>query len=252
MRTISGVPGFSYAGIHSSPYGVYLASKQPDFLPKTRDYEMAIFGMPGLKDFGSDLDYRPLPLNLTMMGSNRQDLIDNILAFAGLFNPIKGYHPLIFDDDPGRYYMAKYTSAVTESQIKFSINRADFPLGFKCDDPFIYSVQEKTVEWESDGESSTSLLNYGTYETPLVITVTADSQISDFTITLNGVDMSFTGTLGDGDVLVIDTGEITYKLNGENAIQYWGGDFPNLQKGTNTLSASESLNLSITYRERWI
>lgn len=252
MKTLEGVPGFSFGGIHSNDYGVYLSSKQPDWLPKTRDYEMAIFGMPGIKDFGTDLDMRPLTINLTMEGSDRRDLINNILAFASLFNPVEGYQRLVFDDDPGRYYMAKYTSAVTESQIKFTPTTADFPLGFKCDDPFIYAVQEKTVEWVSDGVSSTSLLNYGTYETPIVITVTADSTVSDFTLTLNGIDMTFTGTLNEGDSLVIDTGEMTYKLNGENAIQYWTGDFPMLQKGINTLSASESLNLSIVYRERWI
>lgn len=252
MKTLEGVPGFSFGGVHSGDFGIYLADKQPDLLPKTRDYEVPIFGRNGQYDFGTDLDFRPILLNLTMLGSSRQDLLDNIRAFAGLIDPIKGYQQFIFDDDPGRYCMAKYTSATTEPQIKFSINRADFSLGFKCDDPLIYSVELKTVNWSAAANGSTRITNYGSRETPVVLTLTTSSAVTNVQIDINGIHIIYTGTINPGDTVVIDTGEMTYTINGQNAIQYWQGDFPHLQPGKNVIDSSAALNIALSYRERWL
>lgn len=252
MRTLDGVPGFSFGGIHSGDYGVYLAGKQPDWLPKTRDYEIAIYGRAGLTDFGSDLDVRPVLINLSMLGSDRRDLIENILSFGALFNPLEGYKQLVFDDDPGRYYLAKYTSAVTESQIKFTINRADFQLGFKCDDPFIYSAFPKTPSWAAVAGAEKTLFNEGTAQTPVVMTLTASTAVSNVQIGINGIYAIYNGTINPGDTVVIDTGEMTYQKNGVNAIQYWSGDFPKLQPGQNTIDCNVALNLTLSYRERWL
>lgn len=252
MKTLAGVPGFSIGGVHSGDYGIYLVDKIPDLLPKTRDYEVPIYGRNGQYDFGTDLDFRPILLNLAMLGSDRQDLLDNLRAFVSQIDPIKGYQQLIFDDDPGRYYLAKYTSATSEPQLKFTINRADFSLGFKCDDPLIYSVSPQKVTWSATANGSTTIANYGSRETPVTLTLTTSTAVTNVQIDINGIHIIYSGTINPSDTVVIDTGEMTYTKNGQNAIQYWQGDFPHLQPGQNTIDSSAALNIVLTYRERWL
>lgn len=256
MTDMTGIPGFTYAGQHSNDLGIYLEQKQIEALPESRDYEQQIFGRPGQYDFESQHDRRMIAMTLTMLSDkSRQDLIDSIRRFAALIDPTKGYQPLIFDDEPDKYYLAKFTSngsGASSPFVTYEQWMGHVQVGFKCDDPFAYAVVPQTPSFQAQPNQEISVMNYGTYETPVTLKITADSAVSNFEIDINGSPVIFNSTVNPGDELAIDTGEMTYTLNGDNAIQYWQGDFPTLKPGANTIVTNFAMNLALTYRERWL
>lgn len=253
---MTGIPGFTFDGEHSNDFNIYLEQKKIEALPESRDYEQQIFGLPGQYDFETQHDRRMITLTLTMLSEiSRERLIDNIRKFAALIDPTKGYKQLIFDDEPDKYYLAKYTSSGNGAQQPFVTYEqwmGHVQIGFKCNDPFAYGIFPKEPSFSVSANQEVDVLNNGTYDTPLQISVTSDSNLSDFEIDLNGELMRFTGTLPAGRVLKIDTGEMTYYMDQDNALQYWAGEFPNLKPGVNTLSANKDMNLGLSYRERWL
>lgn len=270
-------PGFTFGGQPSSDFGIYMNKKQIDLLPKSRDIEQVIYGRAGQYDYGTELDQRWITLTLTMMGTDRTDLLSKMRSFAALLDPRKGYQQLIFDDDPTRYYSAKYSSQ-TEPQVDLIMNIAQFQLTLKCDDPFIYSTTAREDWWAAPLNGQTVLTNNGSVECPLVIQIQAPSNAqppgsaglgttgggtssgasstSGVTITINGVSVTYAGEISGSDIVEIDTGNYTVTLNGQNALQYWSGDFPILQPGDNTVietdRAGVGANITFTFRERWI
>lgn len=256
MRTEEGVPGFSLGGVHSSEFGIYLVQKQIELVPESRDYELQIYGRPGQYDFGSNLDRRMIVLQLTALSDiSRQDLIDGLRQLAAQINPMKGYQQLIFDDEPDKYYLSKYTSNGNGAQqplLTYEQLMGHAQIGFKCDDPFAYATIPKTPSWATVAGAGKTLFNQGTAETPVVLTLTTNTVVSNVQIGINGIYAIYNGTINPGDTVVIDTGEMTYQKNGVNAIQYWSGDFPKLQPGQNTIDCNVALNLALSYRERWL
>jgi predicted phage tail component-like protein len=257
MKTIDGVPGFSIGGVHSSEFGIYLVSKSIGLLPKTRDYELTIFGKDGVKDFGTQLDQRPIDLVLKIQGEDRADLIKSMSDFAALIDPRKGYQQLIFDDDPSRYFLAKYTSANASPTVNYVINQAQLALGFKATDPFVYSAEEKSPSFSTVSGQTFTLFNEGTEEIPPFITIKAPVTLPQgATITINGVSVMYKGEITANDVIEIDTKNITVKKNGISSMRYWDGAFPTLQPGVNTIVETDSgglgANVTFTYQERWL
>jgi predicted phage tail component-like protein len=257
MKTIDGVPGFSIGDVHSSEFGIYLVSKSIGLLPKTRDYELTIYGKDGVTDFGTQLDQRPINLVLKIQGEDRADLIQNMSDFAALIDPRKGYQQLIFDDDPARYFLAKYTSANTDPSVNYVINQSQLSLGFKATDPFIYSVEEKSPNFTTVSGQEFTLLNDGTEEIPPIITIKTPVTLPQgATITINGVSIMYKGEITENDVIEMDTKNITVTKNGVNSMRYWDGDFPTLLPGINTIVETDSsalgANVTFTFQERWL
>jgi predicted phage tail component-like protein len=257
MKTIDGVPGFSIGGVHSSEFGIYLVSKSIGLLPSTRDYELTIYGKDGVTDFGTQLDQRPIDMVLKIQGEDRADLIQNMSEFAALLDPRKGYQQLIFDDDPTRYFLAKYTSANTAPTVNYVINQAQLALGFKATDPFVYSVEEKSPTITMTSGQEYSLFNLGTEEAPPVITIKTTVDLPQgATIAINGVSVTYNGEITINDVIEIDTKNITVTKNGSSSMRYWDGDFPKLQPGANSVVETDSgalgANVTFTYQERWM
>lgn len=259
MKTIDGVPGFTIGGVHSSEFGIYLVSKSIGLLPDTRDYEIVIFGQDGVKDYGTQLDKRKLPLTLKMQGESREDLIDNLDRLAALLDPRKGYQPLIYDDDPTRFRSVKYSSGINDSTINFIINQGAFVLGLKAVDPFKYSLSPQTITWSTEANGSTQILNNGSVETPPVIQVRTSNGVilpSGLTITINGVAITYKGEITPDDVIEMDIKRKDVMKNGVLANRYWEGDFPVLQAGLNTIVETDVGNsgadITFIFTERWM
>lgn len=69
--------------------------------------------------------------------------------------------------------------------------------------------------------------------------------------------LGYTGTLTAGDVLEIDTDNMTVKLNGVNARANMTGTFPKLYSGTNELrwkddDATRDLDLEVDHEPRYL
>lgn len=266
-------PGFTFGGHHISEFGLYLVQKQIEILPETRDIEQVIYGRPGVYDYRTELDKRMITVSLAAVANTRAELLSAMHAFAALLDPAKGYQQLIFDDEPDKYYLAKFTSQGSQPYLTFQKLIGQIQISFKCADPFIYSTTPQHIQWDAPYQGQTTLTNNGTASCPVRITIkmptnpsieypstglgtTNLNQLSGVTLTINGVSVTYTGTIGPNDTVVIDTGNYTVTLNGQNALQYWQGDFPQLAPGPNTVTEYDTMGMgaSITfdYTERWL
>ena len=79
------------------------------------------------------------------------------------------------------------------------------------------------------------------------VSISSTSEVSALGVAYFAQLMGYTGTLSDGDVLVIDCDEQTVTLNGSNATRYFTGSFPQLYSGTNELrwKSDETPDVSI-------
>jgi len=67
----------------------------------------------------------------------------------------------------------------------------------------------------------------------------------------------YSGTLGVGDILVIDTDEMTVELNGVNVTRYFSGEFFTLFIGANEIEymdneAARTVEVRIAHQDRWL
>lgn len=195
---------------------------------------------------------------------------------ASWLDPRAGTQQLVLDSELDKFYLVRCSGT---SEVEMVARQGKFTVPFLASDPFAYAIEEKRIEWEAPYQGQTSLANNGTAACPLVITLKApgsasteyaatglgvtnygaaggESTTAGVTLTIGGVSVTYTGNIGAGDIVVIDTGHYTVTLNGENALQYWQGDFPQLQPGQNTVTemdtAGAGVNVTFQYRERWI
>ena len=126
------------------------------------------------------------------------------------------------------------------------MNAMQFTIPFKASDPVIYN------SFEQESVGSGVIYNAGTLECPLVITITGI--VTDPTVVVGNYSLSYSGTLAEADVLVIDTGALTCTLNGVNALTNLTGLSPDikLQPGKTFVIATDGGIAAFRYRERWL
>lgn len=281
---MTGIPGFKIGGHHSNEYGLFLIQKQIEIVPESRDIEQVIYGLPGLYDYRTEHAQRMITLTLAFYDETRAKMIQNAHNFAALINPMIGYQPMIFDDEPDKFYSVKYTSSGNGAQyplMTFDHLVGDIQLGFKCDDPFIYSTSSQDQEWEAPYNGQTTLQNNGSQSCPLLITLRAPgstgteteytgtgvgttnpgsagevTQTAGITLTINGVSVTYAGSIGPSDEVVIDTKKFIVTKNGQNDLANWSGDFPQLDPGINTVAETDTagagVDVEFQYTERWL
>lgn len=269
-------PGFTFAGHHSGEYNVWLARSNFHLMPPTRDRFASLVGRPGDLDLGFDYDARSISLECVIHAESEQELRQRAREVASWLDPRAGAQQLILDSEPDKYYMARCSGT---SEVEIVARQGRFTVPFRASDPFAYAVQAKQIEWEAPYGGQTSLQNDGTADCPLVITLVAPAsastafeatglgatnlgaaggapQTAGVTLTIGGISVTYTGTIGPGDTVIIDTGNFTVTKNGANALQYWQGDFPVLRPGANmvteTDTAGAGVSVTFQYRERWL
>lgn len=269
-------PGFTFAGHHSGEYNVWLARSNFHLMPPTRDRFASLVGRPGDLDLGFDYDARSISLECVIHAESEQELRQRAREVASWLDPRAGAQQLILDSEPDKYYMARCSGT---SEVEIVARQGRFTVPFRASDPFAYAVEAKQIEWDAPYGGQTSLQNAGSAPCPLVITLKAPSaasteyaatglgvtnygaaggapQTAGVTLSIDGVSVTYTGNIGPGDTVVIDTGNYTVTLNGQNALQYWQGDFPQLQPGENIVAEFDTLgagtSVTFEYRERWL
>lgn len=85
-------------------------------------------------------------------------------------------------------------------------------------------------------------------ETSFIVEIIGDG--TSPSVTVDGENMHYDGTLAAGDVLTIDTGKMTVTANGVNAMAKYNGVFPKLQVGDTVVTAGD--NVTIKWHNRWI
>jgi len=104
-------------------------------------------------------------------------------------------------------------------------------------------------------EAIMSLLATGTTVKSGSVSITAVSSVQAVALAYITQSLGYTGTLTAGDVLEIDTDNMTVKLNGTNARANMTGTFPKLYVGTNELrwkdeDGSRDLDLEVDHKPR--
>lgn len=218
-----------------------LSDSDLPLMPGFKKYSEEIDNYHGELDFGGYLQNGKFSLACSIRKSNA-------LKFAFLnylkkyLNPFDGYMEYEYiDDNPGVCLLVRPTGDMPYANL---IDELKFKLGFE-NYPFWESSQ---INWWWSGD----LCCLGLQETPCLITF-YDACVNP-SITINGVTVTYTGTLVAGDKVEIDTGNKTAKLtqvgggisNVRNVVSDY---FPLLQPGSNYVTSA--FFASVQWKDRW-
>lgn len=137
----------------------------------------------------------------------------------------------------------------------------DYSILFYCADPFYYSLNPRTTVAAITGASSQAFTIHcvGSANSDILMTHVPTASMTNFQIanahTSIATYMQYAGSVGAGDGLIIDTGEMTCTNNGVNGLKDCTGNFLQLAPGPNVLTVTGTGHagaLSIKHYDRWL
>lgn len=225
----------------------------------------------GIIDYGSKLSKGQWVVPVTLFADTTAKMSSLIADFKEAFNPdlleadatygdttkYHGYHPLDWTEtvDATSYDFRIYAKAqeipkVTMDGFAGLIRKSAISL--KVADPRKYTQAESTLSGAGTAN------NVGNFTTPVVITITASGATStslQITNSTTSQSIYVTTAMANTDVLVIDTGIHSVKLNGVEKRSMLGSNtvWWFLNAGNNTLSLSNSSNCTVSFawRSAW-
>lgn len=164
--------------------------------------------------------------------------------------------PLIFSDEPDKYIDAIVSEGTDLAEI-VSIGKGT--INFYCPDPYWYAIEDDIIESNTSG--IIEFVRKGTAESFPLIEIKGTNNGS-ITIENEDTKMTYTGKLGEGETLCLDTKYITAYIidssgNTRSVVDELDNlDFPVLKKGKNFLGIISNggttiTNIKITCRSRW-
>lgn len=219
----------------------------------------------GIIDYGSKLGKGVFVFHITLFATTTAKMNELIQDVKEALNPdlleadatygedtkYYGYHPLEWTEAVGATSRAfrvfakpKEIPQIATDALSGNIRRT--VLEFKIADPRKYLQTQSTLS------GAGTATNAGTYTTPVVITVTASGSTStSLTITNSTTSESIyvTTAMTAGQVLVIDTGAHSVKLDGTETRSMLSGTSKwwLLDPGANTLALSNDTNVSVSF-----
>lgn len=244
---------FSFGGQDFKQWGVYLLEgSERQVLAPSRDRMIEIPGKHGAYDFSPEYAPREFRLRCVVLANSHSQLLSRLQSIAAALDLLKGAQQLIFDLQPDRYWLARYSGNL--AAILGAIN-GEFDLEMLCADPFAYSATETQ---QTDAIPATFNISVGgdaeawpIYELTASIGGSGTVSITNNTL---GKTLNWAGSWALGDVLKIDTARWMVYLNGSPSMGGVSGDFPRLKGGaTNSLTVSGmSGTCQTTFRARWL
>ena len=224
------------------PFGLkWLRDSRFQLLAPTRDKTDSSDEFDGEVDFGTELSSGIVELKcVTEEGLSIQQKINKKTELAGLFNSLRNGDWLIWESDPDKKLWMKLDGRV-EVQEYPSWLQVNIPLKV---DPLWFGINEKTYI------GSGLLINEGTFETPVVVEVRGI--VTNPEISIGGKTLRYEGTVGETDLLVIDTDKMTVTFNGINAMASFTGSFPKLPPGETEVIAPANGTTTFKWRDCWI
>lgn len=133
-----------------------------------------------------------------------------------------------------------------------------FTLELIARDPFEESSAVTTVNWtvSASGATQAATSAGNVYACP-AITLVATGTIVNPSFGDGTRTLSFSGTVLDGETLVLDAGQNVATLEGADVMPYTSGEFPRVSPEGTTLtyvddaSSTHTATVTITYRDRW-
>ena len=225
-----------------------MRSKNRQLLPEPNDSYVQVPGRQGSILFPRELADRRIELDCAVVGSSLANLrVKARMIAAWLYTADRA--KLSFDDEPGRYYMAKLASAV---DFENTVTLGEFSLSFVCE-PLAYGEQV-TANFVSD---SVTVANAGTFPTPAIIEATFTGAASEFKVTLGTKYVRVVHGFVLNDTLKIDTGTGAMLINGTRAmdkLDWQNSRFFDLPVGESTLSITPTGKCTATVKHtpRWL
>lgn len=227
--------------------GLRVISWTRDTLPEIRDELKSVEGRPG-----SILHERE-PGNRNVSVTLRA-FFDDEVGRVGVLNEMSkwlltdGMNKIVFSDEPDVYYMGKVMDK-TEYEPDFFM--VDVTIEFTCH-PFKYGSR-RNINIDTT-PSGTTFNNTGTAKSAPYIEATikeqmSTSDVSDFTMNMNGYEITYNGIVGDGDTIIVDTENMEFLYNDEIKILEISGWFPEVVHGENTIDTSINATVTISWQE---
>lgn len=227
------------------PFGVYVTRESKmQIIPDTRDISEEVPGRHGEYDFGTELKARTGELVcVTPEGLSPQEKEDLRRLLAFHLDPTKGVKRLVFEEYPDKVYQVKFSGKIDPT------NYADwftFSIPLKMPDPYIYGVDERSIV------GSGTVMNYGNQDTPMVIRIVGP--VTNQVFRVNNIPYTFVASVNPGETVIIDTGNITARIDSENVFFGFANAFANsdivFHPGENFVSATT--NVRFSWRDKWI
>jgi phage-related protein len=227
------------------PLGLkWISDNRFEVIPAVRKYTEEIAGRDGEICFGRNLRPRMLNAVVGMRVSEdvsssdyRAKVFDQI---AAQLDPLDGEQSLAFYDEPEKVYIVELAGVVDIPRERGYI---EFELAFEMFNPYKAGATQKSLT------GSGTAVNAGNKATPFTLTI--QGPVTNPSVTVAGYTMAYTGTIGAGSTLVIDTGNLTGVLGGANALPNYNGVFPKLQPGNNAVTAAAAGTTTLNWYDRW-
>ena len=190
-------------------------------------------------------------------------LVHRIDEINGWLNPYRGVKPLIFDEYPDRYFMARLNTEISMERV--SRTAGTFSLKFICPDPFGYAVEDEVFSIAAVGKTTVNRQKGNLISEPIFeLKAVMDNTSSYVDIEVNGELVRVKGKLAEGETFVLDTSRLTAKVMDSNTGETLRNGlsqldelvFPELNLGGNEVLVSVSgaafTELTIQGRSRWV
>ena len=211
-----------------------------ELLPQTRDMTEEIPGRHGEFDFGTEYKARNIILQVaTPDGLSQKEKEDLKRKIAKYLNPVAGAKKLVYLDDMDKRYTVKLSGKIDPTNY---VDWFQFEIPLKMSDPLIESLEEHLLI------GGGTITNAGNFETGLIIEIAGP--VTNPSVTVGTETLSYTGTVADGETLIIDTDKQTVKIGNTNVVGDYNGVFPYLPPGDTSITASS--NVTVKWRDKWI
>lgn len=170
--------GLSFNYVHSSSVGLYMDTPERTVKPALRTNMYTVPGRSGTLDYGGDTyDMIEITVKLAYRADTSSNMRSQQRAVAEF---LAASGPLVFDDEPDKMYVAKVVNAVSLEEV---VRTGTMEVTFQCQ-PYAESIdyhQLAVLQQVLPIKITPDI--QGSQETPCVIRIHADTDISSFVIT---------------------------------------------------------------------
>ena len=240
--------GFSFDNANCAAFGIKVKHKSRPVLPAITDSYSQLPGRHGSYLFSGNLADRVIVIDCVLAQDTLENLRANIREIAAwLYTTEK--KPLSFDDEPGKYYMAKIDDSIDVEQ---TVTLGEFTLKFRCE-PLCYGI-EQYVDFVNNTAMFT---NQGTFEALPKFSVNFTAPAAEWKVTLGSKYLRVIYGFQAGDILEIDcsTGAISINtVNALSSLDWQNSEFFALQPGDNTLTITPHgvSTAALSFTPRWL
>lgn len=229
----------------------YITNIQGLGIPNTKDHELSLANNNGSFYENTNIDSRIITISCAMISDVTKSVYEKLDEINTIVNPYIGEKKLEIGCYPNRYINARLSGGVTIDQLTTLMN---FPLQFKCSNPFFYSNDLTTTNIVAAG---TNITNSGSFASnnytieftlPNGVTATIKNTTNNKQIVLENNTVSSYNVLFD----VFNHGTITTPDKLTNLPFYKSGEPFVLEPGVNNITLTGIANAVIKYRSCWL